>query len=148
MDSHSTVPPPQLRLATWIGRYGPQELAATLATLAWCWGVARGAEPDPGLGVAAAAVELSVYYAVALLRHRSLARAGTSWSSCLRAIASEYGPAELLDIVVRTGLMGLGARLSAAPATGILLGSLCADVVFYRVVSACAQDARFVRASK
>lgn len=117
-------------LLAFLRRYAAQDLSAKAAVLAGgAWMSAVGAG-ETTLVLGGALLDLGVFYAVTLLRERRAA-AGRSLAASLRALALEYGPAELCDLAVRPTAMGLALASFDAPAAALLAGSLAADVVFY-----------------
>ena len=122
------------RAREWLGRYAPAEAAAILGAL-------LGAGVAAWFGVAAATAyagaigEAIAFYAVVFVRdqRRSSRRSGGSspWQT-LRGLLMEFGPAELLDtFAVRPLAMYLATVLIGHVATGVLVGKVAADVVFY-----------------
>ncbi len=122
------------RAREWLGRYAPAEVAATLGALlgagvaAWFGGAAATA-------YAGAIGEAIAFYAVVFVRdqRRSSRRSGdgSPWRT-LRGLLMEFGPAELVDtFAVRPLAMYLATVLIGHVATGVLVGKVAADVVFY-----------------
>ena len=112
----------------WLARYGPQDLAAAAASVLGAVVLGGLTQSAAVVAFSAAALEWSVFYGVALVRSRE---AGEHLRAAATRIVREYGPAEVLDLVVRPGLMHGGLLLLPAPALGVLAGGLLADVVFY-----------------
>lgn len=86
---------------------------------------------------AAAIVETVAFYAVLFirdLRHRSSTRRPSSrtlWTT-LRNLLVEFGPAELLDtFAVRPLAMYAASPVVGQVVTGVILGKIAADAVFY-----------------
>jgi hypothetical protein len=120
----------------WLARYAPAEVAATL-------GAVLGASAAGRFGVAtatvfaAAIVETVAFYAVLFirdLRHRSSTRrpSGRALWTTLRNLLVEFGPAELLDtLAVRPLAMYAASTVVGQVVTGVILGKIAADAVFY-----------------
>lgn len=122
------------RAREWLGRYAPAEAAATLgavlaASVAGWFGVPAATAYAGAIGEAVA------FYAVLFIRDQR------RWIRCtggrapwrtLRDLLMEFGPAELLDtFAVRPLAMYVGVVFVGDMVTGVLLGKVAADVVFY-----------------
>lgn len=135
--------PIRSRIAEWIRRYLPCEIAGTAGE----FGAAAAAYAATG-SLAAAAVAATIgasggYYAAAFLtalrwtyrdhHHRTRgARFVVSTLLALRSVAIEFGPAELIDsIAVRPLAFYLGPALFGNVAAGWIFGKLVSDVAFY-----------------
>ena len=122
------------RVREWLRRYAPAEVAATLGALlaaggAGWFGVAAATAYAGSIGEAIA------FYTVVFVRdqRRSNRRSGrgSRWRT-LRGLLMEFGPAELVDtFAVRPLAMYLATVLIGHVATGVLVGKVAADVVFY-----------------
>lgn len=131
------------KIREWLGRYLPAEglsVVATLAGAAGAWHLAPGQE----LGAALAGTWAgNVAYFGWLLgqdvrrARRSLHAQGRpytrrSFGRNLRALAVEFGPAELLDsLLIRPALLFWLPRLTGSRTGGVLLAKLLADITFY-----------------
>lgn len=112
----------------WIHRYGPQDVAATLAAVLGALLLSPLTESAAFVAAACACIEWIVFYGVAFARNR---RRQAGFSSLVR----EYGVAEGLDLVLRPGLMHAGLVVTTDAWSGVLLGGLAADVAFYFVAA-------------
>ena len=135
------LPPGRNRWLEWIRRFGVAELTGTAAALGGYW---AGQALTGSLVVSAFAAALSesaAYYTVLLLRDmvRDAYAAGArrvqygprEIAGTWRNLFIEFGPIELLDVVVLRPLcMGLGGRY-LGPRLGVIAGKVLADVVFY-----------------
>lgn len=111
-------------------RYAAVDLCAKLAVFGGATGLAALGASSTTLTFAGALLDVGVFYAVALLRERR-AQPGSSARACIVGLLMEFGPAEVLDLLVRpTALAAALARVDE-PALAVLAGSLAADVVFY-----------------
>ena len=120
-------------LGYWIRRYGPQEAFAAVA-LVVASAFLRG-QPDRLLVPLTALAELAGYYLVAFVRRHRTA-GGESLANTLDELFDEYGPPELFDLFVRPPLMATFlCLLPSHPTAALLLGSLAADLLFYRWVA-------------
>ncbi len=125
----------------WIRRYGPAELVSTVLTLLpGLWLLRRGER----LSAAVAATWLgnAGYFGMLLAADIRLARRQRreqgerstvrTFGRNLRALAAEFGVAELLDsLLVRPALLYWVPVWTGHPAGGLLLAKLLADVAFY-----------------
>ena len=136
------------RVRGWVMRYLPPEVLGTVAAVASAWLAYAVSDSLVVAAVAGTLGESAGYYALVVVRgargHVRSARVqrmprrtrrmwATTWLTA-RAVAAEFGPAELVDtVVVRpTLLFAASAALGATPA-GWLAGKLAADAVFYAV---------------
>lgn len=119
------------RAREWIRRYLPMELAGTACALAAAATVSRLGGGPAHAAVAGSVAETIGFYGVAaflVARTHPTRKLGRT----ARDLAVEFGPAEVLDtLLLRPGLMYLGARSVGDLTTGVLLGKLVADVAFY-----------------
>jgi hypothetical protein len=139
----TTARPARSRIAEWLRRYLPCEIAGTAGE----FGAAALAYASTD-SLAAAAVAATVgasagYYATAFataLRwsYRALAgrppaaRLAIAHLLALRSVAVEFGPAELVDsIAVRPLAFYVGPALFGNVAAGWIFGKLVSDVAFY-----------------
>jgi hypothetical protein len=115
----------------WIRRYLPMEVAGTVFALAAAATVARLGGGPAHAAVAGTVAETVGFYGVAaflVARNHPTRRL----SRTARDLAVEFGPAEALDsLLLRPGLMYLGARSLGDLTAGVLVGKLVADVAFY-----------------
>lgn len=120
----------------WIRRYLPMEVAGTACALAAAATVSRLDGGPAHAAVAGSIAEAVGFYGVAwILVARS--HPTRKLSRTARDLAVEFGPAEVLDsLLLRPGLMYLGARSLGDLTTGVLVGKLAADAVFYLVAIA------------
>jgi hypothetical protein len=136
LDTGGTVRPRGGLAREWLARYAPAEVAATL-------GAVLGASAAGRFGVATATVfaaaiaETVAFYTVLFvrdLRHRSSTRRPGDralWTT-LRNLLVEFGPAELLDtFAVRPLAMYAASTVVGQVVTGVILGKIAADAVFY-----------------
>lgn len=124
------------KIAEWVKRYLPNEIAGTTAE----FGSAAAVYLQTGSWAAAAVVATvfaSVgYYAIAYINavrwqapEHGLVRANIL---ALRSIAVEFGPAEVVDsLAIRPVALYLGPVLTGSAIVGLILGKLVADVGFY-----------------
>jgi hypothetical protein len=111
-------------------RYAVQDLCAKLAVVGTATGLAALGAGSATLTFAAALLDVCVFYAVAWLRERRVRPSATARSRIV-GLMLEFGPAELLDLLVRPAAMGAALTRIDEPALAVLAGSLAADVVFY-----------------
>jgi hypothetical protein len=136
LDTGGTVRPRGGLAREWLARYAPAEVAATL-------GAVLGASAAGRFGVATATVfaaaiaETVAFYTVLFvrdLRHWSSTRRPGDralWTT-LRNLVVEFGPAELLDtFAVRPLAMYAASTVVGQVVTGVILGKIAADAVFY-----------------
>ncbi|MCR5889057.1 hypothetical protein LRS06_15025 [Hymenobacter sp. J193] len=131
------------KLREWLRRYLPAELLSVVATLA---GASLSWHLDPGQELRAALAGTwagnVAYFGWLLAQDMVLARRQLhaqarpySWRSFgrnVRALAVEFGAAELLDsFLIRPALMLWLPRWLGSRTGGILLAKLLADVTFY-----------------
>jgi hypothetical protein len=132
------------RLATWVRRYLPAEIAGTLMALAGAWAAFAVSGDRTLAAVAGAWAENLGYYGTVgardLLRARraavpDAAGAFTRLRPVLGVLAGllvEFGPAEALDsLVVRPLAMVAATRVVPDLGAAVVLGKLAADLVFY-----------------
>jgi hypothetical protein len=135
-DTGGTVRPRGRLAREWLARYAPAELACTLGAVlgASAAGQFGGA---PTTVFAAVIAETVAFYTVLFvrdLRHRSSTRrpGGRALWTTLRNLLVEFGPAELLDtFAVRPLAMYVAATVVGDMLTGVILGKIAADAVFY-----------------
>ena len=127
-------------IAFWLRRYLPMEICGLLLALL-CGSLAAGLTHNPVVIATTSAWCASAgYYGwvfIADLRQQAqrnpIGRA--TLTRTLRALALEFGPAEILDAaLVRPVLVMTGMRASGHTQLGIVLGGLAADAVFYALV--------------
>lgn len=124
----------QARWADWVRRYGLAELAGTIGSYAGYHAVALGGG-GPALSAYGAAMGENLgFYGV--VGGRDLAalprpRSARAMVGLLRNLIAEFGAAELIDfLIVRPGATWLAVR-AFGPVTGIVIGKVAADFVFY-----------------
>lgn len=117
------------RLWNWSKRYLPLEVAATACALLGGYAAAAWSLNGAVIAYAATWAENVGFYALAI--GRAWRQQGTV-GSALKAVALEFGPAELLDsVVVRPACMYLFPTLFGHLGVGLIVGKVVADVVFY-----------------
>ncbi len=130
----------------WVRRYAPLEAGALLAALTVGLTVSRATGDAASAAVAASFAEAVGYYAVAgvLEVRRQRGRLGPGGGRlavggrAVRGLLVEFGPADLLDtLLLRPLLLYAGQVLTGDVATGLVLGKVAADVVFYAVAIPC-----------
>ncbi|MEV4534019.1 hypothetical protein AB0J82_09330 [Asanoa sp. NPDC049518] len=111
----------------WLSRYAPAEAAGIAGAL-----LATAPFDDPGAAAVAGTVGETVgFYAMIFARD---VRAGARPAGVVRDMVLEFGPAELLDtLLVRPAAMYLATRALGTTTTGVVVGKLAADAVFYAV---------------
>lgn len=130
------------RLREWLRRYGPAEAASVVATLGGVWSArASGAGPVAAalVGTWAGNIAYFGWILTADIRHaRRVRRAQAGaygWADVgrnLRALAIEFGPAEVFDsFFIRPALLLWLPRLTGSVGWGSLAAKLLADVTFY-----------------
>ncbi|MBG8555320.1 hypothetical protein [Hymenobacter guriensis] len=131
------------KLHEWLRRYLPAELLSVVATLAGAslsWQLAPGQELRAALAGTWAGNVAYFGWLLAqdiVLARRQLRTQGRSYSwrsfgRNVRALAVEFGAAELLDsFLIRPALMLWLPRWTGSRTGGILLAKLLADVTFY-----------------
>jgi len=120
------------RLADWLRRYLPAELAGTPSALFCAWAVDRLTGSTAAAAVAATWGENLGFYG--LLLARELRRRGglSALPAALRDLTLEFGPAEALDrLLLRPALIYIAMLNAPHPALGVLVGKLAADLAFY-----------------
>ena len=121
----------------WLARYAPAEVAATLGAVLGASAAGRIGGATSATVFAAVIAETVAFYTVLFirdLRHRSSARrpGGRALWTTLRNLLVEFGPAELLDtFAVRPLAMYAAATVVGDMLTGVILGKIAADAVFY-----------------
>lgn len=122
------------RVGVWLRRYGPAELLGTAAALL----AATLAHALTGSVVAAAVAanwaEGLLYYGWIFARDLRAAGPPTARSAIatLRAMALEFGPAEILSLVlVRNATLYAGITYLPSLSVGVLAGKVVADILFY-----------------
>lgn len=130
------------RLLEWLRRYLPAELLSTVATLLAAALVLRATQSGIQAALAATWAGNAAYFGLLLgqdmhLAYRARRQHGQEYtwrtfSQNLRALAVEFGPAELLDsFLIRPALLYYLPRWLGHFAMGLLLAKLLADVTFY-----------------
>ena len=129
------------KLREWLWRYLPLEIAATIFALGGGFAAASFGFNGAVIAYAAAWAENTGFYGTALIRELrrssggerlSIASAGPRLVPTVRALATEFGPAELLDsFIVRPGCMYLLPLLTGDLALGLICGKVLADVAFF-----------------
>lgn len=132
------------RLAFWICRYLPAEVAGTAAMILAGLGVTVWTDNPALIAVAALVGEIFGFYIVLAItvygeqwvhvqdashaRRRALVRT-------FGLLVAEFGAAELLDtLLIRPAALMIGVWL-AGPMWGMIAGKVVADVVFYAVAA-------------
>lgn len=122
------------RAGVWLRRYGPPELLGTAAALL----AAALAHALTGSTVAAAVAanwaEGLLYYGWIFARDLRAAGPPTARSAAatLRAMVLEFGPAEILSLVlVRNATLYAGMAYLPSLSAGVLVGKGVADILFY-----------------
>jgi len=131
------------RVRDWIGRYGPAECGGLALAFLASFAARLFTRNALVAGYAAAWGETIGYASVMVLRdflaevraahgvHRS---AVTHAGTVAAGLATEFGPAGVLDtFVTRPFAMALGVRLFG-PVLGLIAGKISADVLFYAPV--------------
>lgn len=131
------------KLLEWLARYLPLEVAATACALGGGMAVAWLGAGAVAIAYAATWAENTGFYGVALVREikRRLAGAAASFATVgpavgpsIRALAVEFGPAELLDsFVLRPACMYALPALIGDLALGLIAGKVIADVAFFGI---------------
>jgi hypothetical protein len=135
------------RLAVWVRRYLPAEIAGTLMALAGAWAAFAVSGDRTLAAVAGAWAENLGYYGTVGVRDLRRARreadpgaAGAAGAAgrlrpllgVLGGLLVEFGPAEVLDsFVVRPLAMVAATRVVPDLGAAVVLGKLAADLVFY-----------------
>ncbi|MDB5234138.1 MAG: hypothetical protein JWR44_1131 [Hymenobacter sp.] len=130
------------RLREWLRRYLPAELLSVVATLVAAGLVLRATHSGLRAALAATWAGNVAYFGYLLVQDVRLAyrlrrRRGQPYTQRtfghnLRALAVEFGPAEVLDsLLIRPALMYYLPRWLGHFAAGIVLAKLLADVSFY-----------------
>ncbi|MFD2718919.1 hypothetical protein ACFST9_09345 [Hymenobacter monticola] len=130
------------RLREWLRRYLPAELLSAVATLVAAGLVMRATRSGARTALAATWAGNVAYFGLLLAldvrqtqqarRRRGYAYTWRTLGQNLRALAVEFGPAEVLDsLVIRPDLLYYLPRWLGHFAVGILLAKLLADVTFY-----------------
>lgn len=121
------------RIRAWLWRYGPAELLGSAAALLGALFATRGGGGELGAAAAANWAEFFAYYGLIIARDvRALERLTPQGvRRTVRDLVLEFGPAELLNILVRNATLYLGIVALPSLALGVLAGKLVADVLFY-----------------
>jgi hypothetical protein len=130
------------RVHEWLRRYLPAELLSAVATLAAATLVLRATHNGLRAALAATWAGNVAYFGLLLAqdvhqtrRERQRRGQAYTWRTLgqnLRALAVEFGPAEVLDsFLIRPALMYYLPRWLGHFGAGILLAKLLADVTFY-----------------
>lgn len=125
----------------WLKRYLPLEVAATICALSGGMTAAYFGANGAVVAYAATWAENAGFYGVALfreLRQRagaqplSFSNTAPALVPSARALAAEFGPAELLDsFVIRPAAMYALPMLTGDLAIGLIFGKIIADVAFF-----------------
>jgi hypothetical protein len=127
------------RPAAWVRRYGPAEALALVGALATFVAIDAATGDRTAASFAAALGDNLGYYGSLLVREvrrraalsRGPRRRLRVVADSLRALACEFGPAELLDCtIVRPAFTAL-ATAAAGTTAGVLIAKVAADVAFY-----------------
>lgn len=130
------------RLREWLRRYLPAELLSGVATLVAAGLVLQATHSEVRAALAGTWGGNIVYFGVLLAQDVRRARQARhrqgrpytrrTFGRNLRALAVEFGPAEILDsLLIRPALMVWLPRWLEHFGWGILLAKLLADVTFY-----------------
>lgn len=131
------------KVAEWVRRYLPNELAGWATELGAAWATYQLTGSYAAAVIAATIGASAGYYATAYVngvRWSYRAQQGRSGPMrflianglAARSIAVEFGPAEAIDsILIRPALLYAGPFLVGNVALGWVLGSFAADVAFY-----------------
>jgi hypothetical protein len=118
------------RLATWVRRYAPAELLALIGALAGYLVLEVATASHLAAAYGAAIGDNLAYYGLIVTREVRARGARPA----ARALALEFGPAEVLDsTIVRPGCTALATAL-LGPAVGVAVAKVLADLVFYAPV--------------
>jgi hypothetical protein len=137
--------PPQLlfKLAEWVRRYLPGEIAGTTVELGGAAVMFLLTGSYAAAAIAAAVGATSAYYAAVYTNAVRWAWQGQLQGNCAsrvmranllasRSIVMEFGPAELIDsVLVRPAAYCLGPALFGGAATGWIAAKVFSDLVFY-----------------
>lgn len=129
-------------LREWLRRYLPAELLSGAATLAAAGLIIRATGSGLRAALAGTWAGNALFFSYLLMQdmrlaHRVRQQRGQpytwrTFSQNLRALAVEFGPAEVLDsFVIRPALMYYLPRWLGHFTAGILLAKVLADVTFY-----------------
>ena len=126
------------RLARWLGRYAPPEVAAIVgALLGALVGVRLGGAVGGAVGGTVG--EYLAFYAVVVgreLRAERATAAPRSLHQVLVDLLVEFGPAEALDsLLVRPLAMYAGPVVTGDLISGTVAGKVAADLVFYALAA-------------
>ena len=130
------------KLAEWLWRYLPLEIAATVAALAGGLGVAALSSNAVAIAFAGTWSENVGYYGMALWREmRTAAPPGdielpisTRLINSGRRLLWEFGAAEAIDsFVARPFCLYWAITLAGNLTLGLIVGKLAADLLFYAV---------------
>jgi hypothetical protein len=123
------------RYLVWLRRYLPAELLGLPAALLGGWAGSALADNLAAAAIGATWAEVVGYYLVVIARDlRANARFGLVRGGLVTARNAllEFGPAQLLDsLVIRPAALFAGMTFIPDLITGILVGKLIADLVFY-----------------
>ncbi len=123
------------RARHWFARYAPAEVAAVVGALIGA-GLAYPLAAPALTAYAGAIGEALCFYGFVVgrdaYRWRASGRPGRPLAVIVSDLAVEFGPAEVVDTALARPLfMYLGPLLVGDVVTGIVLGKVAADVVFY-----------------
>jgi hypothetical protein len=135
--------PRRKKLAEWVRRYLPCEIAGTVGELGGA-AVAYKISGSLGLAAVVATIGASVgYYAAAYVAAvriayrahqplRTMQRVFIANALAMRSVVVEFGPAEILDsLIIRPAAYYLGPVLFGGTVAGWIVAKLVADVGFY-----------------
>jgi len=127
---------PRGRPGRWLRRYAPSELLALLGAAAGYLLVHAATDDALAAAYGAAVGDNLAYYGLLIARDLATRSDGVRAGHTLRALAVEFGPAEVLDTaVIRPACTAL-ATASLGPVAGVIAAKLVADMVFYLPVIA------------
>lgn len=122
----------------WLGRYLPAEISGTLGTITGGLVVHLFTSNTALITFGGTWGENLGYYSMIIFREMLNARSNHQWKKLRRMhivarnIIVEFGFAEVLDsFVMRPFLLYLALRLMNNIAVGLLVGKICADLIFY-----------------
>jgi len=130
------------KIREWARRYLPAELLSVVATLAGAWAALHSTHSPLSAALAGTWAGNVAYFGYLLWQDVRLARlirraqgqpyTRRTFGRNLRALAVEFGPAEVLDsLLIRPALMYYLPRWLGSFTGGIMAAKLLADVTFY-----------------
>lgn len=121
------------RLMAWLRRYLPAEGLSLTASICCTLVVLESSGSLLLAAIAGAWAENLAYYGAIVVRELRAARAFTPLElvRVARNLLIEFGPAELLDNLVRPAALAASLAVAPSAALGALVGKLSADLVFY-----------------